>query len=278
MNEARSAAGEAGAPEVVGTVDVRGRRLTVAHRPGTDELTPLVLCSGIGSSLRLFDPLVGALDPRRPVVRFDVPGTGTSTAPRVPYGYPTLAATVHGVVRRLGYRRVDVLGISWGGGLAQQFAFQYPGTCRRLVLVATSTGAVGVPAKPATLARMLSPRRHWDARYARRMAGTLYGGTARRDPGAAVEALHSRPDSTSVRGYLYQLLAISSWTSLPLLPLVRQPTLILAGDDDPIIPVLNAGIMATLLPHARLHRYRGGHLALLTEAPALAPVIEEFLW
>ena len=49
------------------------------------------------------------------------------------------------------------------------------------------------------------------------------------------------------------------------------------GDDDPIIPVVNARIMARLLPDARLHLYQGGHIALITEADRLAPVIEEFL-
>ena len=51
----------------------------------------------------------------------------------------------------------------------------------------------------------------------------------------------------------------------------------MAGDDDPIIPVVNARIMARLLPDARLHLYRGGHIALITEADRLAPVIEDFL-
>jgi pimeloyl-ACP methyl ester carboxylesterase len=83
--------------------------------------------------------------------------------------------------------------------------------------------------------------------------------------------------ATPVRGYLYQLAAIGCWTSLPWLPLIRQPTLILAGDDDPIIPGVNATIMSRLLPRATLHRYAGGHLALLTEAGELAPIIDQFL-
>jgi pimeloyl-ACP methyl ester carboxylesterase len=61
------------------------------------------------------------------------------------------------------------------------------------------------------------------------------------------------------------------------LPLISQPTLIVAGDDDPIIPTINAKIMQRVIPLARSHVYRGGHLALLTEADELAPVIDEFL-
>lgn len=62
---------------------------------------------------------------------------------------------------------VDVLGLSWGGALAQQFAFQNPRRCRRLVLVATGTGAMMVPAQPRVLTKMLTPRRFSDPDYCR---------------------------------------------------------------------------------------------------------------
>jgi pimeloyl-ACP methyl ester carboxylesterase len=62
-----------------------------------------------------------------------------------------------------------------------------------------------------------------------------------------------------------------------LLPLLRQPTLILAGDDDPIIPLLNARILHRLIPRSELSIYHGGHLDLVTRAADLAPVVEAFL-
>ena len=259
------------------TITVRGRRVSVAHRPGAPRRPPLVLCNGIGTSMALFDPLVAALDPERPLVRFDVPGIGGSAPPRLPYRFATLATTLRGIVRELGYPRADVLGVSWGGGLAQQYAVQYPSHCRRLVLVATATGMIMVPATPRTLTRMLTPRRHRDPAYARTVAGSLYGGSARAEPDRAIDALHASTVAPSVRSYLYQLFAVSGWTSVPFLPLIRQPTLVLAGDDDPIIPGVNARLMTGLLPNGRLHRYRGGHLALLTEPGALAPVVDSFL-
>ena len=259
------------------TLTVRGRKLAYQHHPGDKGRIPLVLCNGIGSSMELLDPFVGALDPGRPVLRFDVPGIGGSAPARLPYAYQHLALAMRGLLRKLGYDRADVLGISWGGGLAQQFAFQYPRVCRRVVLVATATGMWMVPATPRVLARMMTPRRHRDPEYARSIAGDIYGGSARKDPGATVSVLHSSMRATPIQGYLFQLAAIGCWTSLPWLPLIRQPTLILAGDDDPIIPGVNATIMSRLLPHATVHRYAGGHLALLTESDELAPVIEAFL-
>ncbi|HEY4007852.1 MAG TPA: alpha/beta fold hydrolase [Pseudonocardia sp.] len=268
-----------GGPEA--TLRVRGRRIAYQYRPGEPGRVPLVLCNGIGSSMELFDPLVAALDPGRPVLRFDVPGIGGSARPVLPYTYHQLALAMRGLLERLGHggrgAKADVLGISWGGGLAQQFAFQYPRYCRRAVLVATSTGVAMVPATPGVLGRMLTPRRHRDPEYARSIAGDIYGGSARRDPAGTVKVLHSSMRATPVRGYLYQMAAIGCWTSLPWLPMIRQPTLVLAGDDDPIIPSINGSIMSRLLPRGELHRYPGGHLAVLTEPELLAPVIDEFL-
>jgi poly(3-hydroxyalkanoate) depolymerase len=233
--------------------------------------------NGLGARLEVLQPLVDRLPPELEVIRFDVPGVGGSPAPYLPYSYATLASFVGALVRTLGHDRVDVLGFSWGGGLAQQFAVTQARQCRRLVLAATGTGAVMVPARPSVLARMLTPRRHRDPAYARRIAGQLYGGTMRVHPEQAGQALRAHARSGSSRGYLYQLLAIGGWTSLHALSLIRQPTLVLSGDDDPLIPAVNARILSRGIRHARLHMYRGGHLALVTEADELAPVIDAFL-
>ena len=257
-----------------------GRRtLRVSVRPGTDpSVPPLLLMNGIGASLEVLQPFVDALDTRRAVIRFDVPGVGGSPRPVVPYHLSTFSPVVAGMLTRLGFDgQVDVLGLSWGGGLAQHFAVQHRRRCRRLVLVGTGTGSLMVPAHPRVLAKMLTPRRHRDPDYARTIAGEIYGGTMRTHPERAAEVLHSATRLGPRRGYYFQLAASSAWSSLPFLKLIRQPTLIVAGDDDPIIPVVNARIMARLIPDARLHVYSGGHIALITEAHELAPVIESFL-
>lgn len=263
---------------VMRTVTVGGRTLRVAVRPGDGTLTPLLLMNGIGASLEVLQPFVDALDPRREVIRFDVPGVGGSPRPVMPYTMVTFAPVVAALLTELGHREpVDVLGFSWGGGLAQQFAIQHRARCRRLVLAATGTGSLMVPARPQVLARMLTPRRHRDPGYTRSIAGEMYGGTMRQHPERAAKALHAESRLGPRRGYYYQLAAGAGWSSLPLLRLIRQPTLVLAGDDDPIIPDVNPRLMARLIPNARLHLYAGGHLALVTEAEELAPVVERFL-
>lgn len=266
--------------EEVSEIGLRGRRLRVSVRRATGgrpSRTPLLLMNGIGASLELLQPFVDELPAGLEVIRFDVPGIGGSPLPVVPYHMSTFAPLVGALVERLEYPQVDVLGFSWGGGLAQQFAVVQRRRCRRLVLAATGTGSLMVPGHPRVLAKMLTPRRHRDPDYARAIAGELYGGTMRTHPERAAEVLHAYTRRGPRRGYYYQLLAGAGWSSLPALSLIRQPTLIVAGDDDPIVPAVNARIMARGIPHGRLHLYRGGHLALLTEAAELAPVVDGFL-
>jgi len=258
-------------------VRLLGLDVRVAVRPGTAPGPPLLMCNGLGASLDLLQPFVDELDPRIEVVRFDVPGVGGSPTPPVPYTFPGMAWFVGRLMRQLGHDEYDVLGSSWGGGLAQQLAFQHPRTCRRLVLVSTATGSLRVPAGPSVLAKIVTPRRYRDPDYARSIAAHLYGGRLRDEPELAKTLLHEHSRVGSRSGYLMQLLAGVGWTSLPALPLIRQPTLILAGTDDPIIPLVNARILQRLLPHATLHTYDDGHLGLVTQADEFAPVVSSFV-
>jgi poly(3-hydroxyalkanoate) depolymerase len=237
----------------------------------------LLLCNGIGGSLELLQPFVDALDRRREVIRFDPPGIGGSPAPSVPYHMTTLPGLLAELLDQLGHDSADVLGISWGGGLAQQFAVAHPGRVRRLVLVATGPGALMVPARPRVLRHMITPQRHRDPDYTVRIAAEIYGGSLRDDPDLARNLLHGIRRVGPQRGYYYQLLAAAGWTSLPLLPFLRHQTLLLAGDDDPIIPLANAHLMQRLIPRSQIFIYKGGHLELIAKPMRIAPVVDTFL-
>ncbi len=267
----------AAAGEQTGTLALPGRVLQVAVRGGDPRWPPLLLCNGIGARLELLQPFVDALDPQRAVIRFDLPGIGGSPQPVIPYHLWTSAPLLSDLLDQLGYQQADVLGISWGGGLAQQFGLRYPARVRRLVLVATGTGALMIPGHPRVLRHMLTPRRHRDPGYSASIAGEIYGGSLRADPSLASGLLHPDALPGSGRGYYYQLLAAAGWTSLPLLPLLRSPTLILAGDDDPLTPLANARIMHRLIPRSELHIYHGGHLDLITHPKPMATIVEAFL-
>jgi poly(3-hydroxyalkanoate) depolymerase len=256
---------------------VGDRAIRVAVREGDPAWPPLLLCNGIGASLEVLQPFVDALHLRRGVIRFDMPGIGGSPAPATPYNLSTLAPLLNGMLDHLGCQRADVLGISWGGVLAQQFALSCADRVRGLVLVATTPGALMVPGHPRVLLHMLTPRRHRDLEYAGRIAGELYGGSVRINPALPHDLLAATARPNPAMGYYYQLLAVMGWTSLPLLPKLRPPTLILAGDDDPIIPLVNARIMHALIPRSQLNVYHGGHLELVADAKRIAPMVEVFL-
>src|SRR5579864_3909917 len=110
-------------PTQVRSIVVAGRQLRVAVRRGDGTRVPLLLFNGIGASLDLLQPFVDALDRSLEVVRFDVPGVGGSPLPAVPYRFSSLCRLTARLLDALGYdEAVDVLGISWGGGVAQHFA------------------------------------------------------------------------------------------------------------------------------------------------------------
>jgi poly(3-hydroxyalkanoate) depolymerase len=271
----------------VRSVRVGGQLLRVAVRPGLSgpgsgsggqpARVPLLLINGIGASLELLGPFVSELDPAIEVIRFDPPGVGGSAPSPVPYRFSGLCRMIARLLDELGHDQVDVLGISWGGGVAQHFAAFQRARCRRLVLVATATGALMVPARPSVLAHMVTPRRYLNRGYLERVAGGVYGGSARADPARVAAAMHDGNRVGPPRGYVYQLTAGAGWTSVGFLPWLRQPTLIVSGDDDPLIPLANARLMHLLIPKSRLHVYQGGHLGLITEAAMLAPVVDAFL-
>jgi poly(3-hydroxyalkanoate) depolymerase len=154
----------------INSYDLGDQTVRVGIRPGETEHPPLLLFNGIGANIELMQPFVEALEGRETIV-FDVPGVGGSPAPWLPYRPSTLAILSARLLDRLGYDEVDVLGVSWGGALAQQFAFAYAKRCRRLVLAATSPGHLMVPGKLTAMLKMATPRRYKDPDYMRRFAG-----------------------------------------------------------------------------------------------------------
>jgi poly(3-hydroxyalkanoate) depolymerase len=261
-------------PTVVRTINVDGQTLRVGVRRGVGR--PLLLFNGIGANMDLLEPITRALDGLETIV-FDMPGVGGSAPCMLPYRMRRLTDLATRMLQHLGYHgAVDALGVSWGGLVAQQFARSHPAHCRRLVLAATTPGVLMVPGSPFVLTKMLNPRRYRDPEYLSRIAPDLYGGKARRDKHLVQQhaALLAAPHW---RGYLYQQLALWGWSSLPWLRLLRQPTLVMAGSDDPLVPLANARLLAHLIPKARLEIFDDGHLFLMSSAERVAPVVREFL-
>jgi poly(3-hydroxyalkanoate) depolymerase len=264
----------------IGTIRIGKQLLRVGIRPVPQRTAaptpPMLVFNGIGANMELAGPLIAELDAVETLI-FDLPGAGKSPPPRFPYRLFSMARLAGKLLDELGYGVVDVMGVSWGGGLAQQFAIQYPKRVRRLVLAATAMGAPAMlPGRPRVLLKMVNPRRYLDKGYMKRVAPELYGGDLRTHP-EAIKLFTDHARGGHPTGYRYQLLAMLGWTSLPWLWRIKHPTLVLAGNDDPLVPLINARLHAWLLPDARLHIFDDGHLFMLTRAPETARVIAAFL-
>ena len=255
--------------------DVDGVMLRTAHwpAPAGSTGTPLLFFNGIGANIELTLGL-GAMFPDREILTFDVPGVGLSPVTQWPYRHWMAARWARKLLDLYGILDVDVMGVSWGGALAQQFAFQYRGRINKLVLCATSSGMTMIPGRPASLSRMVDTRRYTDPEFMRENFATLYGDMADDSAGTHIENLMP-PDP---KGYIYQLLAFAGWSSLPFIRFLKMPTLVVMGDKDTIVPLVNGQILAWALPDSRLHVVEdAGHLFIVTRAAETAAVINEFL-
>jgi poly(3-hydroxyalkanoate) depolymerase len=262
---------------VVSMEQVGGRTLrTAAWRLDmpSDRL-PILFFNGIGANIEAVAPLAAAM-PERGFIMFDMPGTGESPDPLIPYNPFTMSWTAAQLLDKYGLDEVDVMGVSWGGAMAQHFALQHPGRTRRLTLIATTPGMLMVPGNPAAFTKMADPRRYVDPEFMAKHFKTLYGGLTESGDTDHKSSHIGRLKPPSPRGYMYQLMCMLGWTSLPALPFMTKETLIMMGDEDQIVPLINGKILKAMIPNSRLLTFAGGgHLFLLTHADESIAAIRE---
>jgi len=259
---------------VIRNIKIGRQQFRVARWVGDRKVRPLIFFNGIGANLETVIPLARRLNRSRDVICVEPPGIGGSPDALLPYRLSTMARWTNAILDEMGYTTVDVYGVSWGGGLAQQFTFQSGKRVRCMILAATSPGVTMVPGRITALSKMIRPTRYSDKNFLHDNAGALYG----KMPEDRLMKHASRVRPPTPRGYLYQMLAMSGWSSLPFLPLISQPTLILAGDRDRIVPLINARILHTLIPNSRLQVIKGaGHLFFVSRADEKVPMMRNFL-
>ncbi len=253
---------------------VDGRNLRVAHwkAEGKTDKLPLLFFNGIGANIEAMAPLANMLHDRD-FLTFDMPGVGGSPEPMVPYNAWMMGRISEQLLDRFDMTQVDVMGVSWGGAMAQQFTLQNGPRVNRLILAATTAGMLMVPGNPKALIKMADPRRYIDPDFMRKHFNTLYGGT-----GDGSEGHIGRIKPPSKTGYFYQLLAMLGWTSAPFLPFMKHDTLIMMGGDDQIVPVANGHFLKMLIPNSELFIVEdGGHLFMLSHVEESIGAIRAFL-
>jgi poly(3-hydroxyoctanoate) depolymerase len=256
---------------------VDGHLLRVSIR---GEGPPLLLVMGLGGNIEMWDRLERAVNRHGiQTIAYDASGTGHSPTRLVPQRMPGLARQAAHLLDALGHPHADVLGVSFGGAVAQELALGNPHRVRRLVLASTGCGLGGVPGNPLAMSLLATPLRYYSPAFLRLTAGVLYGPTVtpREDLlREQISARRARPPT--VWGYASQLVAGAGWTSWPWLSRIGAPTLVLAGDRDPIVPPRNARLLARRIPAAQLELVPGaGHLLLLDQPDHCAAIIADFL-
>ena len=251
---------------------IEGLRTRVRVR---GEGRPLLLLGGLWSQLRMWDDVLPFLPGFR-TIAFDPPGIGGTAMPPCPYSVRRLAGFTARVLDAVGVERTHVMGVSLGGVVAQELAHSFPDRVDRLALVSTGPGNIGMPGRPDVLMRFVRPHAYADRWALEQDAGRLFGGRMRQQP-ELVHEMNLRPPA-DLLAWSFRIAGTAGWSSLPWLHRLTQETLVVHGDDDPIVPVLNARVVACLIPEARLHVVSGGgHLLLLDSTVEVMPTITGFL-
>jgi pimeloyl-ACP methyl ester carboxylesterase len=150
---------------------------------------------------------------------------------------------------------------------------------RRLVLAATNCGIGAFPGWLPAVMSLATPLRYYSPSFFDRTAAATNGGVTGRDQSVRqrmINARRSHPPSAD--GYMLQLLGIFGWSSWHFLPFIPHETLVINGDDDPLVPVANAEMLAERIQNATLEIVPGaGHLLLWDDAENLGRRISSFL-
>ncbi|HEX3566685.1 MAG TPA: alpha/beta hydrolase [Acidimicrobiales bacterium] len=238
----------------------------------------LMFLNGTGATLSQVSPLVSIFSESFEVLAFDQRGIGLSTCPNGPYTMSDLAAHALALADHVGWETFRLVGISFGGMVAQEVAVRAPGRIDRLALLCTSPGGAGGSSFPLpTLVEMPPLQRSsvsaeiMDTRFTpewlrehesdRILAGLL---GQRFTPKAFSDNLGAR----------LQLQARSGHDVFDRLPRITCPTLVASGRFDGIAPPANGAAIASRISNAELRIYEGGHIFFVQDPKALPDIIE----
>jgi len=243
---------------------------------------PLLFVQGLGYDRHGFGPLPGLLAEDFRVLVFDNRGVGDSDVPEGPYSVPMMAADAIAVLDAAGIESAHVLGVSLGGFIAQELALSYPERLRKLVLVSTAPGSVP-PSFPmperGRQAFALFPTLEREAGFRLMVENSLGDHGVRERPALVEEILRYRLErGPTLAGWQAQAYAGATFDAYERIPAITAPTLVMQADDDCVIDVRNAHLLAERIPGARLEIVSDrGHLVIWEEGEMLAPVVREFL-
>ena len=270
-------------------VEIHGR--TMAYRGG-GEGPVVVLIHGMAGSSQTWDAIIPHLSQHATVVAPDMLGHGGSAKPRGDYSLGALASGVRDLLVALGHDRATIVGQSLGGGVAMQFAYQFPERCERLVLV--SSGGLG-PEVSALLRALSAPGAEYllaiGCAPGIQKAGLAITGWLERmglkAAPAAAEVMRSYiglgdPETrTAFMSTLRSVVDVAGQRASAndrLYLAAQMPTLIVWGDKDPFIPVAHAHGAHEAMPGSRLEIFKGsGHFPHRDDPDRFAHLLRDFI-
>ncbi|WP_461018445.1 alpha/beta fold hydrolase [Streptomyces daliensis] len=252
----------------------------------------MVLLHGIGDSSATWTGVIPGLARRHTVVAPDLLGHGASDKPRADYSVAAYANGLRDLLGALGIDRATLVGHSLGGGVAMQFAYQFPERTERLVLV--STGGVGVEVNPALravslpgadllLSALTLPGMRWQTRafaWLTRLLDTDLG----QDAPDLLNLVDALPDASARSAFIRTLRAVVDWRGQVVTMLDRcylaegMPTMLLWGSRDSVVPVRHAYSAHAAMPGSRLEIFDGvGHFPFHTDPAGFLALVEDFV-
>jgi 3-oxoadipate enol-lactonase len=255
----------------------RLREIDVYHeRRG--EGPPVLFLNGSGSTLAGMGALLDVFAGRADLLAHDQRGLGRTEIPPGPYTMADYAADAAALLDHVGWERARVVGVSFGGMVAQELAVTWPDRIEKLALLCTSPGG-SLPSYPlhefATLPEADRAARHLPLLDTRFVGDWLAQHDSDR---ALVEMMATRATGTKsdevIRGEREQLAARAGHDVLDRLPRVTAPTLVAAGRFDGIAPLPNSEAIAAAIPGAELRVYEGGHAFFAQDRRALPEVLD----
>jgi pimeloyl-ACP methyl ester carboxylesterase len=284
MNELSTMNREGATLETVPTRYVEGSGIRFAYRQlGPSIGTPLILLQHFSGNIDAWDPaVVNALSLKRPVIAFDNAGVGRSTG-QTPDNVAAMASDAVTFINLLGFSKVDLLGYSLGGCVAQQIAADHGPLVRKLILVATAPRG-GEEHLLAVLKEAFANTEAPDPRlplFFTQSAASQAAGKAFLNRVYARNKDRDTDSGNAVTGP--QAKALITWCATPdpdhaILRAISQPALVVSGSDDTMLPADNAYAMFKGLKNAQLVLYPdSGHGALFQYHEFFVSHVQTFL-
>ena len=240
---------------------------------------PLVLIPGFASGAWSWDGQVDAFSKRFRVITFDPRGVAASTAVRSSeVSIQLIAEDTAQLLDALAIESAHVLGISFGGFVAQEFAIKYPERVKKLVLASTSFGGPNhVPAVTDIYAAFVSMEGLNSPERVRKYLAASFA--ADTDPDIVERFCVLREQNPVPESiYTQQLKSAMAFNSEPRVPQIAAETLIITGDRDLIVPMRNSLNLKEKIPNSHLAVIPyAGHMAFVERPEEFNRIIEDFL-